>query len=246
MCVSLVKPNNISCRIIPDPLFQEIDMASPDEGSKALVDADRRCYNTVELRLRIWPSRLGKSGEQHTYSFRDDAELATLYMVVKNGAVNVIYLEHSRIIETSPFTEQALEKLRLTTPIKLENVETMMRDMRHFTLQGMYVKMEKEERQRRNVQRFLRLLKAHKDANKTRDDELSMERRKEELENEERQRRNIQQCLHLLRAQQNDIRAQENDNRPQDSDISMSLTEYERMEAAEKVRCDMMCADAIG
>lgn len=252
-CVSPVKPDSLYYRIMSNPILPDIEMASPDEVCKTLVDADRRCYNAVEVTPRIWPPVIGKSGEQHTYRFRDDAEFATLFMVVKNGSINAVYLEHCRVIETSPFTEKALEKLRLSTPVKLENVKSKMHNMRHFTLQGIFVRMEKEEQQRRNVQRCLRVLKTHKDANKTRDDELSRAKREEELENEERQRSNIQRCLHLFEAQQNVpmaqqnvSTAQENDDSPRDSDIRMSLAEYERMEAAEKLRCDAMCADMMG
>lgn len=194
-----------------------------------------------------------KSGEQHTYSFRDNAELATLYVVVKSGSVIAVYLEHIRVVETSPFTEGAFEKLRLSIPVKLENFKSKMRDMGSFTLQGIYVRMEKEEQQRRNVQRCLGLLKTHKDANRTRDDELSKAKRKEKLKKEERQRNNIRRCLHTLKIQQNVptahehvSTAQEYHDSPRDSDIRMSVAEYERMEAAEILRCDAMCADLIG
>jgi len=246
-CISPVKPDNLYCRIMSNLSLPDIEMASPDEVCRTLVDADRCCYNTADVTPRTWPPMMGKIGEQHTYRFRDNTEFATLFMVVKNGSINAVYLEHCRVVETSPFTEKALEKLRLSTPLKLENVKNMMHEMRHFTLQGIFVRMEKEEQQRRNVQRCLRVLKTHKDANKTRDDELSRAKREEELENERRQRSNIQRCLHLLKAQQNVpmaqqivSTAQENDDSPRASDIRMSLAEYERMEAAEScvvMRC---------
>jgi len=51
-------------------------------------------------------------------------------MVVKNGSINAVYLEHCRVVKTSPFTEQAFEKLRPSTSIMLENVERIRRDMR--------------------------------------------------------------------------------------------------------------------
>lgn len=221
-------------------------MASPDEICKIPVDADHRCYNTVELTPRIWPPTMLKSSEQHTYSFRDNAELAILYVVVRNGSVNAIYLEHIRVVENSPFTEGAFEKLRLSIPVKLENFQRKMRDMRSFTLQEIYVGMEMEEQQRRYVQRYLRSLETHKDAKRTSDDEPSKAKREKRPKKEERQWINLRRCLHLLKAQQNVSTAQENDDCPRENDIVMSMSEYERMEAAEKSRCDAMCADLIG
>lgn len=102
-------------------------------------------------------------------------------MVVKNASVIAVYLEHILVVDTSPFTEGAFEKLRLSIPVSLENVNSKMRDMGSFTLAGIFVRMEKEEQQRRNVQRCLRLLKTHKDANRTRDDELLRAKKEEDL-----------------------------------------------------------------
>ena len=192
-----------------------------------------------------------KTSEQHTYSFRDNVELVTLSVVVKNGFVIAVYLEHIRVVETSPFTEPAIKKLRLSIPVKLENIKSKMRYMPSLTLQGVFLRMEKEEQQRRNVQRCLRLLKTHQDANKARDDELLRAKMEEKLKKEKRQRNNIQRCLHLLKAQQNVRTAQRDistarEDSPQDSDILMSLSDYEKMEAAEKLRCDALCADLGG
>lgn len=244
----------------------DIAMASPDDVYKTTADADHRRYNAVEFPPRIWPSMMAKSGAQHTYSFRDNVELVTLSVVVKNGFVIAVYLEHILVIDTSPFTEGAIEKLRLSIPVSLENVNSKMRNMGSFTLAGIFVRMDKEEQQRRNVQRCLRLLKTHKDANRTRDDELLRAKREENLKKEKRQRSNIQRCLRLLIAQQNILTAQqnvspapqnvftaqqnvsmvqENDDGTPEREICMSLPEYERMEAAEKLRCDAMCADLI-